>query len=225
MITNGRLILVAALALAGCGATAGTETEHAADPLDGVAAEELYQRGLALSQAGDFIRAEQYLASAIDRGYPEDEGMPALIEACVQSSRLSAALAYAEPYLTRHPTHWALRLLVASIHMALGNHERARDELQRVLTDAPEEPPTAHYFLAVLSRDDLDDEAAAQEHFRRYLALAPEGPHREEALMALPAQERGLPVRIESHTQSGAGPQRVDAPDASADVDDAEPTP
>jgi tetratricopeptide (TPR) repeat protein len=203
-------IAALAFALAGCGASSAPATEHPTDPLDSVSAEELYQRGLAAGQAGDFVRAEQYLAAAIDRGIPEEQAMPPLIEACVQSSRLAAALGHAEPYLTQHPAQWSLRLLVASIHMALGHHEHARDELQRVLQDAPEEPPTAHYFLGVLLRDDLDDIEAAREHFRRYLALAPEGPHHEEALMALPAEERGLPVRIES-SEGASVPRRVES--------------
>lgn len=225
MIENARIIALA-LALVGCAGSTPAPESPTGDPLAEISAEELYRRGVMLGQAGDYIRAEQYLSAAIDRGYPEDEAIPVLIEACVESSRLVAALSYAEPYLERHPTQWSLRMLVASIHMGMGDHERARDELTQVLRDAPEEPAAAHYFLGVLLRDELDDEAAAQEHFRRYLALAPEGPHREEALMALPEEERGGPVRIESGASSTSGPQRVEMPEeASAPADDAEATP
>jgi|SRR5690606_6725662 len=164
-----------------------------------VTAEELFRRGVLLIRAGDSVRAEQYIAAAIDRGFPEEQAMPALMHACVQSSRLSAALTYAEPYLARRPNEWPLRLLVASIHMGLEQHERARQELDRVLRDAPEEPPEAHYFLGVLLRDELEDVEGAREHFRRYLALAPDGNHREEALALLPPEERGLPIRMERH--------------------------
>lgn len=190
--------LMMSLLLLGCGAAATSAASGTTDPLDSVSAEELYRRGVVLGRAGDFVRAEQYIVAAIDRGFPEQEAMPALMAACVQSSRLSAALGYAEPYLARHPSEWSLRLLVASIHMGLDAHDRARDELTRVLADAPEEPPEAHYFLGVLYRDELADMERAREHFRRYLALAPEGTHREEARAALTPEERGLPVRIEA---------------------------
>lgn len=215
---RGRRTLVWALLAAACGAPA----QHGGgasppDPLDTVTAEQLYAQGVQLGRAGDLVRAEQYIAAAIDRGYPEERALPTLMAVCVEASRLSAALGYAEPFLARHPTHWPLRLLVASIYMGLDQHERARDELRRVLQDAPAdaEPPEAHYFLGVLHRDRFDDLETAREHFRRYLALAPDGPHRHEALAALPPEESGLPRRVPSGAEhasdgaQGAGPQRV----------------
>jgi tetratricopeptide (TPR) repeat protein len=195
---------------AGCGAADRPRTPPP-DPLLTVEGEELYQRGALFAQAGDFTRAEQYLTAAIGRGYPEARALPLLLEVCIESSRISAALSYAEPYLQRHPGEWSLRLLVASLHMGLENHQQARNELERVLQDAPEEPPQAHYFLGVLLRDRLDDTTGAQGHFRRYLALAPDGDHRAEALAALPIEERGTPIRIEPGANVG-GPERVEPP-------------
>ncbi len=193
-------VLGLSLASVGCGAASpGDQRAASPDPLDTVSAEELYRRGVLLVQSGDSVRAEQYIAAAIDRGFSEETAMPALMHACVSSSRLSAALTYAEPYLLRHPSNWPLRLLVASLHMGLAQHERARSELERVLRDAPDEPPEAHYFLGVLLRDELDDLEGARGHFRRYLAIAPQGDHRDEALAALPEEERGIPRRMERH--------------------------
>jgi tetratricopeptide (TPR) repeat protein len=200
-----------ALVVAGCGAPSAPRPPPP-DPLDTIEAAELFSRGLRLGDAGDFARAEQYIAAAIDRGYPEERAMPALMAACVQASRLSAALAYAEPYLARHPGAWALRLLVASVHMGLRQPERARDELERVLRDAPEEPPEAHYFLGVLHRDALPEPGRAERHFRRYLELAPQGSHRDEAASGLPESERaafGAPVRVTADAPVGAGPVRM----------------
>lgn len=194
------LVLGLSLATIGCGAASSApRAGQSPDPLDTVSPEELYRRGVLLVQAGDSVRAEQYIAAAIDRGFSEDQAMPALMQACVSSSRLTAALTYAEPYLLRNPSNWPLRMLVASLHMGLAQHERAREELDRVLRDAPEEPPEAHYFLGVLLRDELEDLEGARGHFRRYLALAPEGEHRDEALAALPEEERGIPRRMERH--------------------------
>jgi tetratricopeptide (TPR) repeat protein len=228
------LLLGFALLALGCATGANARRPPPPDPLDTVSADELFSRGVRLGQAGDFIRAEQYIAAAIERGYSEERAMPALMAACVQGSRLSAALGYAEPYLARHPNEWSLRLLVASIHMGLSQHERARDELARVLRDAPEEPPQAHYFLGVLHRDHLDDADIAHQRFRRYLELAPDGPHRDEAISALPDAERaaygvptrvpaeggaGVPVRMPPHEPSEPGePASDEAPSAEGDA-------
>ncbi|MCA9609321.1 MAG: tetratricopeptide repeat protein [Myxococcales bacterium] len=211
------LLLASALSLllAGCGGAQNGGAEEASslpDPLSSISGEELYRRGVLLAQGGDFVRAEQYMAASIQRGYPEEQVMPSLLAACVEASRLVAALQYAEPYLARHPDQWSLRMLVASIHMGLAHHTRARDELERVIRDAPEEPPQAHYFLGVLYRDELDDEAQADEHFQRYLALAPEGDHRDEARAgAHGASGPRLPQRVPMPEDEGAD-EGVDPP-------------
>ena len=49
----------------------------------------------------------------------------------------------------------------------------------------------------VLHRDALSNVERARLHFRRYLEVAPEGPHAEEARSSLPPEEGGLPVRVE----------------------------
>lgn len=154
------------------------------DPLDTVSAQELYDRGMELAQNDDYVRAEQYLAAAMERGHPENAVMGPLIASCVRSSRMSAALGYAEPYLERHPEAWSLRLLVATIHMGLGEPAEARNHLLQVTLDQPGEA-VPHYMLAVLLRDELRDLSRADEHFRRYLEIAPEGEHASEARAAL----------------------------------------
>lgn len=224
-----RLALVAGL-VAGLGGCGGAQSDAApdGDPLDTVTGEQLYERGVRLAGGGDYIRAEQYLAAAIERGFPEERAIPALMHVCVQADRLVAALGYAEPYLEQHPTEWSLRMLVASIHLGLGHDEQAGEQLERVIRDAPEEAPQAHYLLGVLHRDRLEDVEGARAHFRRYLALAPEGDHREEARAALSPEERGVPQRVpmesapdvadpdDSSDESGA-----EAADAAADPDPA----
>lgn len=198
------LLLLAASTLGAATACGGSssEPEDASDvdndPLQSIAVEELFRRGMLLAQAGDYVRAEQYLAASMDRGFPEERVLPALLNVCIRASRMVAALDYAGPYLARHPEQWPLRLLVGTIHMGLSEPERARTEFERVLVDAaPEEPPEAHYFLGVVFRDSLGDAEAAEGHFRRYLALAPEGSHGEEARAALSPEARGLPTRVE----------------------------
>lgn len=200
-MTRAFLLVMATVVLASaCGAAA--ENRPAApppDPLDTVSGEELYRRGRLLADAGDFIRAEQYFAASMRRGFPEEQALPALMHVCVEASRLVAALQYAEPFLARHPEAWSLRMLVASIHMGMEHDEEAREQLEQVLRDAPNEPQ-AHYLLAVLYRDRLADARQAAVHFRSYLELAPDGPHVDEARGGLApetdAEPESRPVRV-----------------------------
>jgi predicted Zn-dependent protease len=212
-------IVLGALGALACGGPAARPEQPVRDPLSTVTPEQLYQHGLFLIGQGDYVRAEQYLAAALDRGYPEARVVPSLVGACVRGSRLSAALGYAEPYLERNPGDWPLRLLVATIRMGLGDVETAHRELLRVTADHPEQPG-GYYMLAVLERDALADPAAAREHFHRYLELDPDGEHASEARGALehPSDASGtgaaapdagsLPVRLPPHD----GDQAPEAP-------------
>jgi tetratricopeptide (TPR) repeat protein len=143
-------------------------------------ARELFDRGVALSGRGYATKAEQYLALAALRGYPEHLVLPRLLRICLASSRLRAALNHAEPYLIRHPDDWLLRYLVASIYVALEKPARARRELERVVVSNPRHAP-AHYLLAIVLRDAFADPNAAARHFNRYLLLAPDGDHALES--------------------------------------------
>ncbi len=88
------LALVAALApvAAACGGAGAATTATIRDPLEDTTAQQLFDVGIEMADAGDFIRAEQYLTAARDHGYPEDQLIQPLIGACVRSSRMSAAL-------------------------------------------------------------------------------------------------------------------------------------
>ena len=199
---RGALVLLALTALAlasACGGAPGQGTATVIrDPLEDTSALELYDAGLRMADAGDFVRAEQYLTAARDRGYPEAQLIQPLIAACVRSSRMSAALAYAEPYLEHHPDDWRLRQLVATIQMGLDSNEAARLSLEHVVRDVPQEP-VPHYMLAVLARDALRDDVIMREQFARYLELAPEGSHAAEARDALGVglPPTTMPVRFE----------------------------
>jgi tetratricopeptide (TPR) repeat protein len=129
---------------------------------------------------GDWLRAEHYLAAAERRGAPVASVVPLLVRACVESSRLRAALDHAEPYLETHPDDAPLRFVVASLHKALGAPERAREELEAVIRLDPAHPG-AEYALGELWARSLGDQDNAARHFDRYLELAPRGPHAAEA--------------------------------------------
>ena len=87
---SDRLALAMALALvAACAEGPARPTSPTpGDAIRNVPADELYRRGIALGHAGDLIRAEQYLAAAIDRGYPAEQALPPLLRVCVASSHM-----------------------------------------------------------------------------------------------------------------------------------------
>lgn len=180
-----RLSLAALLVLViGCGARADRDT--ILDPLSEVTSQQLYDQGVAFAAHGDLIRAEQYFVAAIEKGQPEAQVLPMLVRICVASSRHSAALAHAEPYLRANPAEWRLRLLVASLHLGLGEVDHARQDLHRVVLEAPSDP-AAYYMLGMLYREELTDDVTARPLLERYLELVPAGGHSEEVRAALAA--------------------------------------
>jgi len=149
-------------------------------------ANRLFEDGKSMAAMGDYLRAEQYLVAAMERGFAVERAMPLLVLACVQSSRLRAVLTYVEPYLAERPHDWALREVLATVHLALGNSTDARKQLVKVIAHAPTRAEP-HYLLAVLYRDQLHDPEAARVHADRYLALAPDSPRAtdlDESLLA-----------------------------------------
>lgn len=133
---------------------------------------------------GDYTRAEQYLNAALENGGSESEIVPLLLSICVKDRRYRSAVEYAENYLRRHPREHRLRFVVATLYVGLGENDRARKQLERVIAQDPKHAE-AHYALAVLFRDQLMSFGKADEHFRQYLALDPRGEHAEEATGSL----------------------------------------
>ena len=62
---------------------------------------------------------------------------------------------------------------------AQGDFERAINLYEATLDDSPR-CAEIHYKLAVLYDDKLNDPVSALHHFKRYLALSPNGPHANE---------------------------------------------
>ena len=144
---------------------------------------------------GDTLRAEQYALLAMRQGYPEDRLIVTLLQACLASSRLRAALVYAEPFLRRHPEHVGLRFLVATVQLGLGHAAAAERELQRVSARRPELAET-YYLGGVIARDAFDDPAEARTRFEHYLALAPHGEHAPELVAWLSEQPPEAPTDV-----------------------------
>jgi hypothetical protein len=111
--------------------------------------------------------------------------------------------------------------VVGSLYLSLEEPVKARRHLETVIDQKPDEPE-AHYLMGLLMRDEVGDPNAARRHFARYLELAPEGPHHEQAAHALSTLR--IPVRHDPSVQSeersddqthesGANPSPADAGD------------
>jgi tetratricopeptide (TPR) repeat protein len=139
-----------------------------------------------VSQAsrGDLLRAEHYLSAARRKGYDEAAVVYWLVRVCISGGRYQSALGHAADYLRKHPSHWSLRLVVASIYEALGDFARARSELELIVRAQPDQA-LPRYRLAVLYRAWLSDTELARPHLQAYLALSPDGPHAAEVKAAL----------------------------------------
>jgi hypothetical protein len=155
-----RLVLTAVL-LGGCASGPRPDPATAADQALRPAAE-LVALGRKAASRGDAVRAEQYLALAIEQGADRRRVMPILLRACLTSSHLRAALNHAEPYLLDHPEDDSLRYLVSTIHLGLGQVTAARRELG-LLLQRDERNPDAHYLLGIL--DASVDVEGARSHF------------------------------------------------------------
>ncbi len=162
--------LVAALALtAACAAT--PRPRGPVDPLAGIGGAELYRIGMAQAQAGDTLRAEQYLAAALVRGY--DDAMIPLLRICVTGERYGAALRYAQNRLDARPDDWQLRYLTAELLGAVGRFDDERAQLETLVSEVSDRPEP-HFALAqAYEREGATKRAAV--HYARYLALAPTG--------------------------------------------------
>lgn len=172
------LLVLVVLGLPACGSAVQAPAGPASPDSGEADAAWLFVQGTAAAARGDGVRAEQYLTLARDRGYPAERVLPALLKVCLGSSRLRAALDYAEPHLRQHPEQDALRFLVANIHVGLGQPDEALAELGR-LTDRNPRFERAYFLRALLLAE--RDAPAAIEALRTYLDLTPRGEHAAEA--------------------------------------------
>jgi tetratricopeptide (TPR) repeat protein len=146
--------------------------------------DKLAARGLAFASVGDYTRAEQYLAAALDAGGDAASLLPELLKVCVAAKRYRVAIEYATPWVTRYPSDVKLRFVVAALRVNVGDAVGAKADLQAVLAREPSDA-AAHFAYGVLLRDQLGDLVEADHEFREYLRLAPAGEHVDEARSAL----------------------------------------
>lgn len=144
----------------------------------------LVELGKAFAQVGDLTRAEQYFSAALDAGADSFVVTPMLLKVCIGDGRYRAALEYGEAHLRKHPGDSRTRFVVATVYSAIGEADKAKAHLERVVLERPAEAE-AHFALGVLMRESFKDPVEADRHFRDYLRLQPGGSHAEEAQASL----------------------------------------
>lgn len=146
--------------------------------------ERLQARGEAAAMAGDLTRAEQYFVAAMKAGGDARLLTTRLLVVCVTDSRYPAAASYGEDYLTQHPKDTEIRYAVSTVFIGLGELTRARDWLRRVVEERPD-LADAHYALASVLRDTGESLLDADQQFREYIRLSPNGEYAEAARASL----------------------------------------
>lgn len=171
------------MSVSGCGAQEPSRRKEVNANLETInrehATDKLVARGRAFVAVGDYTRAEEYFASAINQGADDKKLMPLILDACIQDGRLRLAAQYANDHLRKHPGETRIRLVLAMIYVGLSDADLAEKELRRVLEEKPEDAQ-AHFALATILRE-KNDPVAADHHYREYLRIEPQGQNAEEA--------------------------------------------
>lgn len=147
----------------------------------------LFARGRVFAEAGDLVRAEQYLGAALKAGADEREVVPVLLRVCIAARHYRFASEVAELTLARNPEDARLRLVVGALYVQIGNPGLARDNLERAAKELATEADV-QFAVGVVFRDDLADRGGADRYFREYLRLAPNGGRAAEARASLMAR-------------------------------------
>jgi tetratricopeptide (TPR) repeat protein len=143
--------------------------------------ERLVARAQSFARSGDYARATQYLEAALQQQGDADVIVPLLVSIEIKDQNYRAAAQHLEDRLRTHPSDVRARFVLASLMSALDRPKQAERELLGVLERAPRHAE-ATFALAVVYRDGMGDHQRADDYFRRYLAMEPEGRHRDEAL-------------------------------------------
>ncbi len=143
------------------------------DPLARTSYETLQAQGIAYANAGDSVRAQQYLSAALLKGAPESVVIPQLVRVCISGSRLRAALQYAQPYVEKHPDDSGMQYVVGAIHRALGDVKEAQVYLHRAL-NAEKPMEEAAYELSLVGKD-LGDVVMQEKFLSMYVERNPKG--------------------------------------------------
>lgn len=178
---RAQFLFLALAALSGCAHLGSSAPETPAQPLT---AEELLQIAGAAEQSGDGLRAQEYLLSALRAGVDQKRALPWLLRLYVADGQYRMAIDTTLDSLRAQPDDVDLRLLLAHLYEATELEAGAAEEYERVISAAPNDA-RAHFALAALLHEHGNEPGRADQHYRAYLALAPQGENAREARAAL----------------------------------------
>jgi tetratricopeptide (TPR) repeat protein len=145
---------------------------------------QLTEIAAAFEARGDVVRAEQYWRLALQQGAEADKVLPQLLSVFVRDKQYRLALQHAREYLKTYPKSDSLRLLTGAICEAVGDYGAAVEQYQVVATRRGLYADV-HYVLAEALVKQGTSLLEADQHFRRYLELAPTGRYAERAQASL----------------------------------------
>jgi tetratricopeptide (TPR) repeat protein len=171
--------------------------------------DKLFARGQGFAAIGDWTRAEEYFAAALDAGGDSRKIVPQLLVACIRGQKYRVAIQYGSNYLRAHPEDTSTRFIVATLYIAVEEYDQAKENLDVVMQKEPQNAE-AHFALGVAFRDGDNDPVRADKEFREYLRLSPKGKHAREAsgglLHELPAPAlTTMPAPMAPATSSDGG--------------------
>lgn len=180
-VRSQALALVLGVSMLACQKTKGDELqENLADFKQEQTWDKLFARGQGFAAIGDWTRAEEYFAAALDAGGEPRKIVPQLLVVCIRGQKYRVAIQYGTNYLRGHPEDTSTRFIVATLYIAVEEYGAAKENLDVVMKKEPQNAE-AHFALAVAFRDGDNDPVRADTEFREYLRLSPKGKHAREA--------------------------------------------
>ena len=200
----------------GCAKTRGDELQDTLKTIKSEqSADKLFARGQGFAAIGDFTRAEEYYAAALDAGGDARKIVPQLLAVCIRGQKYRVAIQYGTNYLRAHPDDTSTRFIVATLFMAVEEYPAAKDYLRLILVKEPDNAE-AHFALAVTYRDGDNEPVRADKEFREYLRISPKGKHAREASTGLLQVVPGaITSPVPTSAPSGAPSASTAAGDAS----------
>jgi tetratricopeptide (TPR) repeat protein len=174
----GRVALAALLLLSACATM--PQASGRRGELSSLSVGQLLEVASVLEHSGEHVRAQQYLQEALRAGAPTPRVMPRLLRLYAKDGQYRLATDQAEHYLRAHPRDHGVRRFLAALYTGLELQTKAVEQYARVLAAQPRDAQ-AHFALASVLHDAGSEPLRADQHFRAYLALEPDGAHAEEA--------------------------------------------
>jgi TolA-binding protein len=155
------------------------------------AAKALFWMGMSASSQGDFSTATSYYQRAADE-YPDTETAPLALYSIglgsIDREDYSAAARAFEQLSTRYPRSeyvQAMGLALAEAYYETGDYARAIEEIDRRLSQLPEDARERATFLMAESYNQLRDSRNAIVYYRRFTEDNPDSPFYRVALYGL----------------------------------------